>query len=162
MRCLFLAFLLGFSLPASASFHLGTGMSSAMSGRPVPGLDLGVGGESWRATFSAIGTNSNIYYHTSYTASLFSSWKLGSLFWGEIESGLGGGIMGASRGFLDTGSATEEKKNDIAIGPAFFVQWYFAGPAYLKIDMIWGIRGMAIIGLNGQDVIFASLGIRAW
>ncbi|MBX9768281.1 MAG: hypothetical protein K2X47_13490, partial [Bdellovibrionales bacterium] len=79
MRWTVIALMFAFSSPAFAAVHLGAGLSSAMSGRPILGLDLGVGGESWRATFSSIGTNSNIYYHSSYTAALFRSWKSGSL-----------------------------------------------------------------------------------
>ncbi len=71
--------------------------------------------------------------------------------------------MYAVRGFQDEGSSKETTKDDLAIGPAYFVQWHFAGPVYLKVDMVWGLRGLGqLIGLNGQDVIFCSLGVKAW
>lgn len=146
-----------------ASVQVGTGLSSSTSGRLVPGLEFGIGRESWRATVSAIGVKSSYYYHSTFTGAGFATWKSGPFFWGEVESGLGGGLMYSLRGFQDEGSAAEEKKSDIALGPAFFVQWYFADPAYLKLDMIWGLRGLnQLVGLNGQDVIFLSLGLRAW
>ena len=129
----------------------------------VPGVELGAGTENWRGSVSAVGVQNAYYYHSSYTGSFYRTWKSGSLFWAEVESGVGGGFMYAERGFQDEGSTTEEKKSDFALGPAFFVQWQFAGPVYLKLDMLWGLRGISpLIGLNGQDVVFLSLGVRAW
>jgi hypothetical protein len=163
MRAITLLFVLLAPTWGFASVQVGTGFSSVTSGRMIPGLELGFGTDSWRATFSSIGVSNSYYFHSSYTASYFRSWKSGPMFWGEVESGLGGGAMYAVRGFQDQGSTEEQKKSDVALGPAFFVQWQLAGPAYLKMDMIWGLRGLTnIIGLNGQDVIFFSVGLRAW
>lgn len=134
-----------------------------MSGRMVPGLEFGLGSENWRGTVSTIGVNNGYYYHSSYTANFFRAWKAGELFWGEIESGVGGGMNYAVRGFKDEGGTEETQKSDVVVGPAFFVQWQLAGPVYLKIDMLWGLRSVGqLVGLNGQDIIFISLGGRAW
>jgi Ca2+-binding RTX toxin-like protein len=163
MRSILLAFVFVFPGWLYAAVQVGSGLSSTMSGRIVPGLEVDLGGEVWRGSLSTIGVNSNYYYHSSYTAILFRTWKSGSLFWGDVESGFGGGVNYAVRGFRDEGSSIEETKSDVVIGPAFFVQWQFIGPLYLKLDMLWGLRGISqLIGLNGQDVIFLSLGVRAW
>jgi hypothetical protein len=163
MRFIFLALTFLFPSYLFASVQAGTGLSSTTSGRMVPGLEFGLGVENWRATVSAVGVKSAYYYNSSYTAGFFRTWKAGSLFWGEIESGLGGGVMYAERGFQDEGSTEEQKKSDVVAGPAFFVQWFVAGPVYLKLDMLWGFRGLGpLIGLNGQDVVFLSLGLSVW
>lgn len=163
MRSIGLVLLFLFSGYVNAAVQVGTGLSSTVSGRMIPGFELGLGGETWLGSFSAIGVNSSYYYQSNYTVNLFRTWKSGSLFWGDVDSGLGGGLMYAVRGFQDEGSSTEEKKSDIVVGPAFFVQWQLAGPLYLKLDMLWGIRGISeLIGLNGQDVVFLSLGVRSW
>ncbi len=162
MRVFFLAVILCPSW-LYAAVQVGTGLSSSMSGRPIPGLELGVGGEAWKATASAIGVQSSYYYHASYSASFFRTWKAGEFLWSEVQSGVGGGLMYSVRGFQDQGSTTEESKNDFALGPAFFVQWFLVGPVYLQLEMIWGLRGInELIGLNGQDVIFLSLGLSSW
>jgi hypothetical protein len=146
-----------------AAVQAGTGLSSTTSGRMVPGVEFGLGTETWRASVSSIGVKNAYYYHSSYTASLFRTWKAGSLFWGEVESGLGGGLMYSERGFQDEGSTESQKKSDVVLGPAFFVQWFLVRPVYLKLDMLWGFRGLSpLIGLNGQDVIFLSLGLSVW
>jgi hypothetical protein len=163
MRFIFMLASLLSAEGAFASVQLGSGLSSSMSGRLVPGVELAAGTEIWRGSVNSIGVNTGYYYHSSYSAAFFRTWKAGELFWGEVESGLGGGVMYAVRGFRDEGSATETTKDDVAAGPAYFVQWQFAGPVYMKIDMIWGLRGLGqLIGLNGQDVIFFSLGVKAW
>lgn len=161
-RFIILVFLLSSQI-SFAAVQLGLGLSSSMSGRMVPGIELGLGSEKWLGTINAVGVKSGYYYHSNYSASFFRTWEAGSLFWGDMRSGVGGGLMFAQRGFQDENSTVNRKKSDFAAGPAYFLQWHFAGPIYLKLDMIWGLRGLSqMIGLNGQDVVFLSIGGRAW
>lgn len=163
MRLFLLALSLFFPGYLFAAVQVGTGLSSTTSGRMIPGVEFGLGNETWRGSFSSIGVKTGYYYHSSYTANFYRSWKAGALFWGEVESGIGGGFMYAERGFQDEGSTTEEKESDVVAGPSFFVQWFIVDPVYMKMDMLWGFRAIEpLIGLNGQDVIFFSLGVSAW
>jgi hypothetical protein len=163
MRSLILVIAILYSSSLFAAVQAGVGQSSTTSGRWVPGLELGVGHESWLATLSSVGVNNAYYYNSSYTVNVFHTWKAGDLFWGDVDSGFGAGAMYSVRGFEDSGSSQESTASDFVFGPAFFLQWYVAGPVYLKLDMLWGIRSLsALVGLNGQDVSMLSLGVRAW
>lgn len=146
-----------------AALQIGTGLSSAMSGRIVPGLEVGFDMGAIKGTVNTVGVSSSYYYHTSYAASVFRTWNSGQLFWGDVQSGVGGGLMYAVRGFRDEGSLQEEQASDFTGGPAFFVQWNVLSPVYLKLEMIMGLRDLTkAIGLNAEDIVFFSMGVSSW
>lgn len=146
-----------------ASLDLGVGINSTMSGRFVPTLAGGLSFPDWAVSGSSAGVKNAYYYQSVYTLNGYRTWKSGSLFWGDVESGFGAGLMYAARGFQDKGSAREEKASDVALGPAFRVRWLFAGPVYLNLEMIIGIRNIvANLTLNAQDDIVLSIGVPLW
>jgi hypothetical protein len=159
---LIFTFALTFALEAHAVIEFGTGFNSATGGRVVPSLNLGVGSESFEVLFSSTGVSTAVYYSSSYTLGAYWTWDSGDFIFGKVSSGFGvGGIYGVHN-FKDVG-ATEETKNDFAVGPAFFSRWHFCDPFYFSVEAIYGIGTDHLgdmLALNARDHVNFIFGVR--
>jgi len=150
--------------PATGSAFIegGVGLNSVTSGRLVPTATMGFNGEGWAVNGSITGVRNYYYYHSVYTVNAFAVWNAGDLGWGPVQTGIGGGVMYAEKGFQDEGAAKLEKQSDVAAGPSFRVRWFAAGPVFLNFDVLWGLRNpVNHLTLTAQDVVVFSVGA-AW
>ncbi len=76
-----------------AENYVGLGFSGVTLGRNIPALHLALSSDSLRFSLITTGVKTPVYYHNAYQAALFSTWKAGDLFWGELEAGFGGGFL---------------------------------------------------------------------
>jgi hypothetical protein len=137
----------------------GVGLNSVTSGRLVPSATLGINGESWALSGAITGVRNYYYYHSAYSLNFFVLWNAGELGWGPVQTGLGGGVMYAEKGFQDDGAAKLEKQSDFVAGPSFRVRWFAAGPVFVNFDVLWGLRELGVhLMLSGQDVVVFSVG----
>lgn len=163
IRVLLLIVTLGFSSASLASIELGVGQNSTFSGRFVPTLTAAYTDSSTAFSFFSSGVQNDYYYQSVYGVHFFRQKKTGELLGGEVHCGLGIGLMYASRGFQDEGDSSEVKKDDIAFGPAFRVNWTIFPHTFVNFDATYGLRELGShILLNFQDVIVFSVGVRLW
>jgi hypothetical protein len=162
MKILSLFFILFFSPNLFAAIDIGLGMGSPTSGRMAPYLTASYEESDRALSFSSGGVASYYYYHSVYTVNYLWLWNSGDMLKRPVQSGFGLGGSYAMRAFQDEGATTEEKHNDISIGPSFRVRWYLFKPVYLNMEMMWGIRNISLFGLNGQDTTVFSIGAQAW
>lgn len=145
---------------AYANVDFGVGMTSAMGGRQVPSLSAAYRGAQWEFTGFATGVQNEFYFHSAYGLNGYRVWKSGLLLNGQVLSGFGLGAIYSTRGFMDTGATTEDTKADVALGPALEMLWFFAGPVYLRLEALYGLRDLgAHLTLNAQDFVHLSLGL---
>lgn len=149
--------------PAAAGFQIGTGFNSETGGRLIPSLNIGVNTGAFEVLFSSTGVSTTAYSHSSYSLGAYWTRKSGDFLFGSIVAGFGVGSLYAVRTFQDTG-AEEEKKDDFALGPAFFGRWFLAGSAFLSVEAVYGLGDPSlhlgdILGMNARDHVNFSIGV---
>ncbi len=146
---------------AFATVDLGVGVNSATSGRVVPGLAGAVGTSEWIVSGTSTGVRNAYYYHSAYSLAVMKIFKVGDLFWGPITAGAGMGAVYTLDGFQDEGSSSEDTNTSASAGFAFKVKWNFAGPVYMNMEGIYGIRDPLthLTSLTFQDFVSFSVGI---
>ncbi len=153
--------LISFSRPTSASIQFGSGLNSAIGGRTVPSINLGVGTDSFEVLTSSVGVATKAYSHSAYSLGGYWTKKAGDLFFGQVVSGFGVGAIYAHRTFKDM-TAAEEKKEDFALGPALFSRWKLAGPFFISVEGIVGINVGShfgdFIAMNYRDQVNLIIG----
>lgn len=152
-----------FPIIGHATYQLGSGYNSATGGRIVPSLNLGIGSDSFRVLFSSTGVATSAYYQSAYTLGGYWTRKAGEIASGSLITGFGVGVLYAERGFQNSSSVLE-KKTDYVLGPAFFSQWNFLGPAFIAVEGIYGIIGPSsryydLATLNARDHVNFILGV---
>lgn len=161
----FFFFLLGglvsIALPTQATVLFGSGLNSAIGGRTVPSLNLGIGTDSFEVLTSSVGVATKAYSHSAYSLGGYWTKKAGDFFFGQIISGFGIGAIYAHRTFKDM-TAAEEKKEDFALGPALFSRWKMAGPFFVSVEAIVGVNVGSNIGdflaMNYRDQVNLIIG----
>jgi len=162
MRILYIiVFLLCLSAKTFASFEVGAGSNTFTGGRFVPSLHLGYSQSDNVYTFSSTGIRNSYYYQSSYLAAYYKSWKAGTLWSGEMNSGFGGAVGYSVRSFKDEGAtATEKTVSDFIVGPSLRMNLVF-GFFYVNMAITFGLKKLEnhISGLTFQDVESLSLGV---
>lgn len=144
-----------------SAIELGFGFNSATSGRIVPAVVTSLSGEGWLLTGHSTGVQTDLYYHSSYGLSYFWTWDSGTLFSGNVSSGLGLGAFYSVREYRDSSSADVEQGSDFGLGPGFRVNWTFLGPLFLNMEGVFGLREITHhLTLNYQDYVNFSIGLR--
>ena len=151
------------ALNAYASVEIGVGQNSTFSGRFVPTLTAAYTTDQVAFSFYSSGVQNSYYYQWTYGAHFFRQKKTGDLLGGEVRCGLGLDLMYGASGFQDEGQSGEREKSDIAIGPAFRVNWTIFPHTFINFDATYGLRNFGNhLLLNFQDVIVFSVGVRLW
>ena len=160
LSALYTTFLLSVSTTAHARAIVGGSMSSVFAGRPTPGLNIGFMGKSFGMTFYTSGVRTTHYFHSAYLLDAFWLWKPGDFGWGDIIAGFGGGLYFGNRGYRHTRTSDIHPSQDIDVGPAIRVAWYFAGPVFVAVETMFGVRNIIQPALFFfQDVSHVSLGV---
>lgn len=151
------------TLNVFASVEIGVGQNSTFSGRFVPTLTAAYTTDRIAFSFYSSGVRNSYYYQSTYGAHFFRQKKVGDLFGGEIRCGFGLGLMYGARGLQLENQSSEREKNDIAIGPAFRVNWNIFPYTFVNFDATYGLRNFENhLLLNFQDIIVFSVGVRLW
>ena len=142
-----------------ASIGVGAGTSSTTSGRIVPALTLAYNAGGWSLSASSVGVKSGYSYQSSYTLAWYSTWKLGTLLNGGVNGGFGVGGFYSKQGFKESTSASMEEVDDIVLGPSLKITYYPFSMVFVSLEGIYGLRSLANVALNFQDVVMFSLGV---
>jgi hypothetical protein len=118
---------------------------------------LGYDSPSFALTFTAVGVNNSVYYQSGYLLAAYFQNEPGSYLWGKVRGGLGGGFHFAQRGYSD-GSANE-KKSDIALGPAIRVTWEILPYIFVSAEGLYGLGTINYL-LVFQSVNSIIFGVR--
>jgi hypothetical protein len=159
MSLLLLIFL---SLPgAHATVSAGVGISSYTAGRIVPALSLAAElTPAYLLSGQSTGVKSGYYSHSGYAASLYRVWSPGAFWWGPLRAGVGLGFFYAEHAFRDGATAPLEKQSDYGGGPALRMDWNFAGPVYLSVESLFGLKKISPnLLLTYQDITQVSVGL---
>ncbi len=148
-------------LSSFASVEVGTGYTSAYSGRKVTTLALAYSTPNYALSTYMAGVKNDYYYQSSYGVNVFSMRKGGDLMGGLVQGGFGLGLLYSKSGFKDSDDSSESTNTDFLIGPAFRLNWSFFNNLYLNIDATYGIRNISShIQMNFQDSVSTSIGFR--
>jgi hypothetical protein len=151
------------ALGAHASIYLGTGYNNATGGRVIPSLNIGAGGSTYDVLISSTGVSTKSYSHSAYSVGGYWTKNLGDFLTGKIKVGYGFGASYAHRTFQDL-NQSEEKKTDLALGPAFFSRWYFIESVFISVEAILGLGDPGrdfgdMLAMNVRDQVNFSLGV---
>lgn len=106
------------------------------------------------------GVRTPLYYHSGWTTHALRMWDAGTLGWGELRAGFGGGLFFARRGYRDTRSTPMNTTDDFNFGPAFRVSWAFYSPGFLAIEGLFGLKKpLPLLGLAAQDMAHVTVGV---
>lgn len=153
--------LLFVSTQSSAGVVFGGAMSSAMSGRLVPGLHTGLMFESFAINIYSSGVRSAIYYHNAYQLSVMRLWDPGKFLWGKWTGGFGLGTYLGIKNYRESPASASRRHYDICAGPSGRVQWNFAGPVFIAMEIMFGLRNLwPHLLLSFQDMANLSMGLR--
>lgn len=144
------------SSTAAASVGFGVGMNSVNSGRVAPSLVANYMGDTWAIAGSSTGVATPVYFQSSYTINIYTTWSPGDFLGLPLKAGFGGGAMYSERGYRSSTAATIDRKSDVAVGPAFLVSLSLFAGLSLNFDGLFGLGLPTIFGV-GQDVVSFSL-----
>ena len=141
---------------------IGIGTTSFTSGRLIPALNLVMDFSDYSFSFSSTGSASKLTYFSGYTASIYQRDKVGDLWGGDVEAGVGIGIYYTIRGYRETTSDEVEQGTDQGLGPGFRIAWFFFEPAYLSLEAFYGIttKPANVLVLSTQDIVIFTIGLR--
>lgn len=142
-----------------AGITLGTGVTSATSGRVSPFLHGGYDDTNFALTLTSVGVKNDYYYHSAYNFVLVAQKDFPKYLWGNLRGGIGIGSHYAIRELKD-GTNSNIKKSDFALGPAIRITWEFLPYTYIGLEAIFGIRNANIIVLSTQNIRSLILGVR--
>jgi hypothetical protein len=114
LKVLFSFFIL---LNASAAIDVGTSLNSAMQGRVVPSLYIGLDEGTRHISFHSTGVATELYYHNVYTLSYYIQDNFGEFLFTNLVAGAGIGVMYAKLGYREDKGAQEESADDFVFGP---------------------------------------------
>lgn len=152
------------ALPAKAelSYRIGSGMSTTTSGRRIPLAYGGIESKDYALSLSSVGYKNTLGYMSAWNLNAYALFYPDKFWWGKMQAGLGLGVFYYQEGFkngLDDGGMT--KKNYTA-GPSIRVLWSIAGPIYLGLEAVYGIRPRFLSNhllLSTQDTVQLLAGV---
>jgi hypothetical protein len=146
---------------ALADLEVGAGMSSAMSGRFVPGGTIAIKQRTWALSATAVGVQTPVYYQSNYTLAYYRTWKAGEFWWADLEAGLGVGAGYSQRGFRESLTAESEAKSQSYIGPALRLSWKVLNPIVFTLESIYGLGACSFVPPPlTHDLVMFSVGWR--
>lgn len=149
-------------LEAHANWRLGTGMSSTTGGRRIPLLYVSAESKDYALSLSSIGYKNTLGYISAWNLNTFALFYSDKLFWGKLQTGLGLGFFHYEEGFKNALEDNGTNQNNSTAGPCIRALWSFAGPFYLGLEALYGLRPNFIthhLLLSTQDTVQLLVGV---
>ncbi|MBT3984449.1 MAG: hypothetical protein HOE90_24045 [Bacteriovoracaceae bacterium] len=157
---IFALFLVCLIPKANALIRLGTGVSAVTEGRVHPLIFGGVDAGDLAFTAYSVGYKSSYSYHSAYQVNFFFNFFPKETFiWGHFVAGAGWGVHFFEKGFQGGPSDRRLKKRNFATGPTIRGLWHYAGPLFIGLEAMYGMRNLgAHILLSTQDTAALIVG----
>jgi hypothetical protein len=156
---LFVFLLVFIALPLPASTSFGPAYTGATSGRAVPSLYLAQGWTQITVSFFSTGVATPVYYQNSYQLGVLKNWGPKDFLWGKLEPAIGIAALFSRRAYVPPGG-TEEVRDDWTAGPDIKATFYFGGPFFLTIEVLFGLKQpQNLLYLAPQDEANMAIGI---
>lgn len=148
--------------PAQANWRLGSGMSSTTGGRRIPLLYASLESKDYALSLSSIGYKNTLGYISAWNLNTFALFYSDKLLWGKLQAGAGLGFFYYEEGFKNSLDEKGTSQNNYTAGPCLRALWSFAGPFYLGLEALYGLRPQFLthhILLSTQDTVQILVGV---
>lgn len=137
-------------------------MSSTTSGRRIPLLYGGVESKDYALSLSSIGYKNTLGYISAWNLNTYVLFYPDKFWWGKMQAGLGLGFFYYEEGFKNSLDDDGVTKKNYTAGPSLRVLWSIAGPFYLGLEAVYGIRPRFLnnhLLLSTQDTVQLLMGV---